>query len=84
MVKESACDSGDMGLMPRLERFPGGGNGNSLQCSCLENFRTEEPGGLQPMGSQSRTRFNDLTIARAHCSSFFHVASSGPFLSPLI
>ena len=23
-----------------------------LQYSCLENFRTEEPGGLQSMGSQ--------------------------------
>ena len=30
----------------------GEGNGNSLQCSCLENPRTEKPGGLQFMGSQ--------------------------------
>ena len=29
-------------------------------CSCLENPRTEEPGGLQSMGSQSRTRLRDL------------------------
>ena len=28
-------------------RFPGGGPGNPLQCSCLENPKTEEPGGLQ-------------------------------------
>ena len=27
----------DMGLIPGLGRFPGGGNGNTLQCSCLEN-----------------------------------------------
>ena len=45
---------------------------------------TEEPGGLQPMGSQSWTRLSDLTTARAHCSSFLHVAFSSPFLSPLI
>ena len=31
----------------------GEGNGNPLQCSCLENSpRTEEPGGLQSIGSQ--------------------------------
>ena len=40
MVKNlpaNAGDSGDMGLTPGLERSPGGGNGNSLQYSCLEN-----------------------------------------------
>ena len=29
----------------------GGGNGNPLQCSCLENPRDGEPGGLLSMGS---------------------------------
>ena len=29
----------------------GEGNGNPLQCSCLENPRVGEPGGLQSMGS---------------------------------
>ena len=33
----------------------GEGNGNPPQYSCLENPRTEEPGGLQFMGSQSQT-----------------------------
>ena len=31
-------DTRDLGLIPGLERSPGGGNGNPLQCSCLENF----------------------------------------------
>ena len=35
--KESACNVGDPGSMPRLERSPGGGNGYPLQYSCLEN-----------------------------------------------
>ena len=38
--KEPACnagDAGDMGLFPGLGRSPGGGHGNPLQCSCLEN-----------------------------------------------
>ena len=29
----------------------GEGNGNPLQCSCLENPRMAEPGGLPSMGS---------------------------------
>ena len=33
-----AGDSGDVGLIPESGRSPGGGNGNPLQYSCLENF----------------------------------------------
>ena len=35
--KESACNAGDPGSIPGLGRSPGEGNGNPLQCSCLEN-----------------------------------------------
>ena len=35
--KESACNAGDLGLIPGLGRSPGEGNGNPLQYSCLEN-----------------------------------------------
>ena len=35
--KESACNAGDLGSIPRLGRSPGEGNGNPLQYSCLEN-----------------------------------------------
>ena len=35
--KESACKSGDLGLIPGLGRSPGEENGNPLQYSCLEN-----------------------------------------------
>ena len=35
--KESACNAGDTGSIPRLGRSPGEGNGNPLQYSCLEN-----------------------------------------------
>ena len=37
VVKESACNAGDFGLIPELGRSPGGGNGNLLQYSCPEN-----------------------------------------------
>ena len=35
--KESACHAGDSGLIQGSVRFPGEGNGNPLQYSCLEN-----------------------------------------------
>ena len=50
--KESVCNVGDPGTIPGLGRSPGEGNDNPLQCSCLEIPWTEEPGGLQFMGSQ--------------------------------
>ena len=34
---ESTCNSGDLSLIPGLERSPGGGHGNPLQYSCLGN-----------------------------------------------
>ena len=34
--KESACDAGDLCLIPGLGRSPGGGHGNPLQYSCLD------------------------------------------------
>ena len=35
--KESACNAGDLALIPGLGRSPGEGNGNLLHYSCLEN-----------------------------------------------
>ena len=58
--KESACNAGDLGLIPGWGRSPGEGNGNPLQCSCLENSMGRgacSPWGLQSMGSQ-RVRHN--------------------------
>ena len=35
--KKSACNAGDLGLIPGSGRSPGEGNGIPLQYSCLEN-----------------------------------------------
>ena len=35
--KESACNAGNLGLIPGSERSPREGNGNPLQYFCLEN-----------------------------------------------
>ena len=50
--KESTCNAGDLGAIPGLGRYPGGGHGNSFQFLAWSIPWTEEPGGLQSMGSQ--------------------------------
>ena len=45
MNKESACNLGDLGSIPGLGRSSGGGHGNPLQYSCLEN-----PHGQRSLG----------------------------------
>ena len=47
-----AGDVRDMGSIPGSGRSPGGGHGNPLECSCLENPMDKEPGGLQSVASQ--------------------------------
>ena len=47
--KESACNAGDLGLIPGLGRSPGGGHGNPLQYSSLENPHGQSsPVGYSP------------------------------------
>ena len=49
--EESACNAGDLGLIPRLGRSPGGGHGNSLQYSRLENSHGQRClAGYSPWG----------------------------------
>ena len=52
--KESACNAGNLGLIPGLRRSPGGGHGNPLQYSCLENPPGQRSlvGYIQSMGLQ--------------------------------
>ena len=54
VIKNQSANAGDlrdMGSIPSLRRSLGEGHGNPLQCSCLENPRDGEPGGLASMGS---------------------------------
>ena len=48
----NAGDVRDASSIPGSGRSPRVGNGHPLQYSCLGNSMTEEPGGLQTMGSQ--------------------------------
>ena len=50
--KESACNVEDLSSIPGLGRSPGEENGNPLQYFAWKITWTEEPGGLQSIGSQ--------------------------------
>ena len=49
--KEYACNVGDLGSIPELGRSSGGGHGNPLQYSCLENLHGQRSlVGFSPWG----------------------------------
>ena len=49
--RESACNVGDLDLVPGLERSPRGGHGHPLQYSCLENRSGQRSlAGYSPWG----------------------------------
>ena len=51
-VENLPANAGDESLIPGLGRSPGGGHGNPLQYTFWKITWTEEPGGLQSIGSQ--------------------------------
>ena len=53
VVKNLPANARDVGSIPGSGRSPGGGNDKLLQDPCLGNPQTEEPGGLQFMGSHT-------------------------------
>ena len=55
MVKESACNAGDMGSIPGWRKPPGEGNGNTATHSNILAWEIpwiEKPGKLRSMGLQ--------------------------------
>ena len=61
--KKSACNAGDPGLIPGLERSPAGGHGNPLQYSCLENSHGQRSlAGYSPESHKESDRTEQLTL----------------------
>ena len=62
--KESTCNEGDLRSPPGLGRSPGGGHGNPLQYSCLENPHGQRSlAGYTVHGvAKSRTRLSNFTF----------------------
>ena len=71
--KESACNVGDLGLIPGLGRFLGEGNGDPPQYSCLENSMDRGAWRATAHGvAKSRTllsNFHSLTHSLTHSHS---------------
>ena len=52
-VKNPPANAGDVDLIPGLGRSPGGGHGNPLQYSCLENpYGQRSLVGYSPLDSE--------------------------------
>ena len=92
--KEPTCQCSrpkDVSSIPGWGRSSGEGNGNPLQFLAWRIPWTEEPGRLQSMGSQSRTRLTWLSTAQhsrvymsmllSQCIPLFasHAVSTSPF-----
>ena len=61
--KESACNAGNLGLIPGSGRSPGEGNGNLLQYSCLENPMDRGAWWATVHGvTKSQTRLSNFTF----------------------
>ena len=77
--KESACNAGDPGSILGLRIFPGEGNGNPLQYSCLENPLNREAWGTTTYGvSISWTRLSNKPLKRAsylQCSCVYFLSA---------
>ena len=60
VVKNPPSNAGDAGSIPGLGRFPGEGNGNPLQYSCLENAVDRETWWATVHGvAKSRIQLSD-------------------------
>ena len=70
--KASVYNAGDLGLIPGSGRFPGKGNGNPLQDSCLENPTDGGawcPWGRKESDTTEQLHFNENCIAQeTQCS----------------
>ena len=65
--KESACNTGDLGVIPGWGRSPGGGHGNPLQYYCLENPHGQRSlAGCSPWGCKESDRTERPSRAHTH------------------
>ena len=73
-IPASAGDARDTGLIPGLGRSSGVGNGNPLQCSCLEN--SMDRGGWRAAVhgfTKTWTWLNTQTHTHAHTTLDLHL-----------
>ena len=80
-AKEFTHNAGDLGWIPGLRRFPGGGHGNSLQYSCLEkpcgqrSLAGYSPWGHKESDATERSMYVLLIIYVCFGTSLFEISS---------
>ena len=62
--EESACNAGDLGSIPGLGTYLGGGYGNPFQYSSLENPRQRILAGCSPWGRKESNMTEQLSTAQ--------------------
>ena len=63
--KEPTCDTGELGSIPGLGRSRGGGHGNPIQYSCLENPQGQRSlAGCNPWGRKESDMTEHLRTAQ--------------------
>ena len=82
MVKDSACNAGDRGLIPGLGRSPGGGHSNPLWYSCLDDHMdrgawqvhriAQNQTWLKQLSSSSNSSLFVFCYLRRHLSRYKH------------
>ena len=80
MVKTLPANAGDIrdaGSIPGSGRSPGGGHGNPLQCSCLENPTDRGTWWATVHGvAQSQTQLKQFSIALLLLRRYIYISSS--------
>jgi len=69
--KESSCNAGDLGSISGLGRYPGGGQGNPLQFSCLGN----------PHGQRSLVGYSPWVLKESDMTEQLSTSLPGPCIS---
>ena len=84
MIKSPPHNAGDTGSIPESERFPGAGNGNTLQYFCLgksHGQRSLGGGGFDPRG---RKRIGPNLATEQQQKALNHIPSQVPSIQYLM
>ena len=85
--KESVCSTGDLGSIPGLGRSPGGGHGNPLRYSCLENSldRGAWPATVHRVRqSQTWLKWISSSSTTFKCYPFLHKGAAYVYWVPIL
>ena len=83
--KQFACNAGDLGSIPELGKSPGGGHGNPLQNSCLENPHGQRSlAGHSPWGCRESDTTEGLSTAQHNPSPLTETPTLQPPIEGLL